>query len=224
LPLYKAASFSIDSRDWLYNVKLLSEQESKIPQIEITPAEDASRLVKEIRISLKDGVLVYPARFYFVRMKNLTGPTVNDLEVVFRASHGGGAGLVLMIASREHSYLTIHMEDDTIEEFNSRKHAIRLAFDPEYIHSEERTVLHKGALGKTFAILHTVQELDGVYVPSLESLTFGAVDFSQATKGFTLDLFVSGDTYPTRQCARFRVKAHDFASLEVEPIPFEKTS
>jgi len=215
LPLYKAASLDITARSWnLFDVKHLSDVEAQVPKIVVSPAENDSRALKEIRVSLKDGIVPYEARFYFVNIKNLTGPTVNDLEAHFE--YGSDHGSILMIWSSGRDHLTLHMEHETIEEFKSRNDALRIALKPGHIYCDRRTVLHQGDLGKTFAIVHTNEGVNGVSTPSLD--TRFRMPFSLASEGSQFDLYFSGDKLPYRRFASFRVSANSVTSLKVEPI------
>ena len=190
-------------------------EKSDTALVVVTPADADSQKLKWIRIALKDGSLKVPARFDFVTVKNLTGPPVKDLEADFVAPHAG-SGSLLMIWSTGRDYLTVHEEDETIEEFRDRKNALRYDMAPKHMHSNEvLTTLVEGD-ERTFAIVFTNEDVAGVSIPSLDTIYMAY--FSSSAHGFRFDLYLKGTNLPRRRVASFMVVASDVESLNVTPM------
>jgi hypothetical protein len=192
-----------------------------VPQIVVVPAEDDSKIFKEFQIRCRDGIEHVQAQMYFITIKNVTGPSINALEVVFTAESVKAAkvgihrGPFLMIMSAAADHLTMYAENITREEFRNVTDGLRielLNIDDGKLASR-RIVLHQGDVGKTFALIFTVKDSDILTIPSYYTRSNVWMPCR-----FTMKLYLTGDSLPSTCVATFHIDAENWYTVHVRQI------
>lgn len=194
------------------------------PQIEVTLVKAESEIFKEFQVRLKNGIERVPARICFITVKNLTGPTIRDLEVDFRAHDVKSQKQMihphtfLMVFSSGADHLTLYCEDTSVKHFKESADALRIALinvDNEKLASR-RTILHQGNIGRTFALIMTMD--DPPYPSILTIPSYHTRSTVWIPCSFIIDLYLTGDTLPSTRVARFQVQVDDWKSPQVKQI------
>lgn len=210
------------------NLQLRKIEESKVPKIVVTPAKIDSQKFKAIHVRLQDGTEKIQARFYFITVKNVSGPTINDLEAYFKATYfktaEGGAliskGPFPMIMSTAADHMTLYYEGFSIEEFRKREASplnddlrIELLRTNDGKLVSRKLTLHEGGIGKTFGLFFTLEGYRVLTIPCYSTRASVPMPCS-----FRIDLYLQGDAFPSKCVASFQVEADDWDSFEVKPV------
>ena len=162
---------------------------------------------------------------HFITVRNLTGPSIRDLEVEYEHNHAHGSkvdlhdGPFLMIFSASADHLTLYWEDISVSRFrdlqqdeNRDEFRIRLGGIDDGKLASRRTILHQGERGITFALLWTMKGSRRLTVPSYHTL-----DDLDALHLY--DCALHGRRYlPVEPCRTFSVVAENWESVNVSPI------
>ncbi len=207
-----------------------ARKETEIPKITVARADIDSARLKEFQVQLKDGVEPFPAQFYCVTVRNLSGPTVRELEGHFEASFSPpdyktprasvDNGPLLFILSSRADHLTIYEGTETRAQFRKAEQRgadllrITLLGNQNGKPASRQLTLHQGDKGKTFALFFTMKGYEVLTIAGWS--TRANVEMPCR---FKLDLYLSGDTLPERRVASFLVEATKWDALHVELLP-----
>lgn len=205
-----------------------AREEAEIPTILVIPADTDSARLKEFQVKVTGGVETYPACFYCVTIKNVSGPTVHELEGYFELSSlpdherlrsSVYSGPLLFIMSSGADHLTIYDEKKrTAKQFREDDHGdalrITLLNNKDGKPALRRLRLHQGDKGKTFVLLFGIKGYSVLTIA--DYLTRPNVSMPCE---FRLDLYLSGDTLPEQRVASFLVEATEWDKMRVKPLP-----
>jgi len=184
------------------------------PRILAMPAEDVTKRIRRLRVRLSDGDRWCEGMFYFVTVRNMDGPSIKELEIHYETTaHDLGSGQLMIIPPTQKDHITVNDLTDTVDEFDQRKDAIRLALldDSQW---ERKTVLHQGDFGKTLLLFFTLKDYPTVCIPAAESTRM----YEYLPCKWRVDLYLSGDPVPTRHIASFHVDIRSWESIDVKPV------
>ena len=210
---------------WGFKPKIDSFIKGK-PEIIVTPKKEDSEKFKEIHVRLRDGIEKIRARFYFITIKNASGPTIKDLEAHFKATYFKTTnvkralvpdGRFLMIMSTRSDHLTLHTRGLSKELFRKWYEEdglrIQLLNTDDGKLASRKIVLHQGDIGETFGLFFTLEGYRVLTIPGIETRVNVGMPCS-----FRIDLYLEGDTFPSQCVASFQVDADRWDSFEVKPL------
>lgn len=191
------------------------------PRVLVTPADEVTNRIKRLCVRLSDGERSCDGTFYFLTIKNVGGPSIKELEIHYQTTRTDlGEGQLMLITPTQKDHITVNDFSDTVEAFDERKDAIRLALLNGY-DSERRTVLHQDDFGKTFLLFFTLKDYPTVCIPAAESSRM----YEEIPCKWHVGLTFSGDPMPAYQIASFYVAIESWDKVTVvSPKPHRPDS
>jgi hypothetical protein len=195
-------------------------KKTQSPQVVVEYAEEDSQLFTQFEVQLKDRREPIKARFAFVTITNVTGPTINGMEAEFRVSNVVSRkalhrdGPLVFVFSIHSDHLTIHQEDMEIDEFR-KVHEVAEHFEAEVANTNDgklasRTMmLHKGE-AKTIGLVLTLEGSDKVFITNYQTRSWVFIPCS-----FNIGLSFFGNPALSPKPIRFHVQVKDWKSLHV---------
>jgi len=191
------------------------------PSVLVTLADDITSRIRRLCVRLSDGERWCDGYFCFITIKNVDGPSIKELEIHYQTTVADlGKGELMLITPTQKGHITVTDFSDTVEAFDKRKDAIRLALLNGY-DSERRTVLHQDEFGKTFLLFFTLKGYPTVCIPAAESSRM----YEEIPCKWHVGLSFSGDPMPAYQIASFYVAIESWDKVTVvSPKPRQPDS
>ena len=182
-------------------------------RLELTLLTEDSKNQQEIQVRCSDGVLHFPTDFQFITLKNLSGPTINDVELYF---DGFDSGQFRFIERTGPDHITVDETDETMREFRARlrQDALRIAFlDHSKTGKDVLAQLHQDKkFGKTFVLFFTPKDYASITIPCAGTRTYK--DFPCERN---VSLYAAWRDHVAQYLATFHVKADNWKSVHITP-------
>ena len=195
-------------------------KKTQSPQVMVEYAEEDSQLFTQFEVQLKDRREPIKARFAFVTITNVTGPTINGMEAEFRVSNVVSRkalhwhGSLVFVFSTHSDHLTIHQEDMGIDEFK-KLYEVAEHFEAEVANTNDgklasRTMMLHQREAKTVGLALTLEDSDKVFITNYQTRSWVFMPCS-----FDIGLSFFGNPALSPKPVRFHVQAKDWKSLLV---------
>jgi hypothetical protein len=199
------------------------------PQLLVERASEDSDLFRQFEIAFKEKREPVKAHFEFVTIKNLTGPTIKQMEAKLHIRNAISGkvlhwnGPFAFIFSIQSDHLTVHHEAMTLAQFRKHYSVIDKEHLAEEIEAQVRTtddgkltsrslILHEGQ-PKTVGLAMSFEGSDWVFLPNYATRSRVFMPCS-----FDVDLNFFGDPALSPEPVRFHVEAEDWKSLRVKVV------
>jgi hypothetical protein len=206
-----------------------AKAEPKIPALSVERADEDSDMFKQFEIALKERRQPVKARFEFVTIQNLTGPTIDGIEAQFHIMNAisrkvlHDSGPFVFIFSIHSDHLTLHREDMTLAAFKKHYYAdnrSRLAQEVEAQVANTNDgklasrsiVLHEGR-PKTVGLAMAFEGCDLVFLPNYSTRSRVVMPCS-----FDIYLTFYGNPALSREPIKFHVEAKNWERLRITPL------